>query len=65
MENYSEIVQELISSYNAMGCNVSFKLYFLHFHLDFFSDNMGAVSDEHGERFHHEISQPKNLIPSP
>ena len=40
---YSEIVQELISSYSATGCNISFKLYFLHFHLDFFPDNMGAV----------------------
>ena len=59
MENYSEIVQELISSYNAMGYNTSFKLYFVCFHLDFFPDNMGAVSDEHGERFHQEISQPK------
>jgi len=34
---------------------MSFKLYFLHFHLDIFPDNMGAVSDEHGETFHHEI----------
>jgi hypothetical protein len=25
-------------------------------HLDFFPDNLGAVSDEHGERFHQDIS---------
>jgi len=24
--------------------------------LDFFLENCGAVSDEHGERFHHDIS---------
>jgi len=24
--------------------------------LDFFSENCGAVSDEHGERFHQDIS---------
>jgi hypothetical protein len=24
--------------------------------LDFFSDNCGAVSDKHGERFHQDIS---------
>jgi hypothetical protein len=35
-ENYSDIVQELISSHSAMGCNMSLKLHFLHFHLDFF-----------------------------
>jgi hypothetical protein len=56
-ENYSETVQELISSHNTMGCNMSLKLYFLHTHLDFFPKNMGAFSDEHGERFHQDISQ--------
>jgi hypothetical protein len=24
--------------------------------MDFFPDNMGSVSDEHGERFHQDIS---------
>jgi hypothetical protein len=50
-ENYSDIVQELISSYSAMVCNKSLKVHFLHSHLDFFPVNMGAVSDEHGENF--------------
>jgi hypothetical protein len=27
-----------------------------HSHLDFFPDNCGIVSDEHGERFHQEIA---------
>jgi hypothetical protein len=35
-ENYGEIVQDLFSSYNAMGSNVSLLLHFMHFHLDFF-----------------------------
>ena len=34
---------------------MSLKLHFLMSHLDFFSDNMGCVSDEHGERFHQDI----------
>jgi len=29
-------------------------------HLDFFSDNCGALSDEHGERFHQDISTMEN-----
>ena len=57
MENYSEIVQELISSCSAMGCNVPLKLHFLHSLQDFFSVNMGAISDGHGDRFHQGISQ--------
>ncbi|UYV67412.1 hypothetical protein LAZ67_5000499 [Cordylochernes scorpioides] len=40
----------------ALGCNMSLKIHFLHSHLDFFPDNLGAVSDEHGERFHQAIS---------
>jgi len=35
---------------------MSLKIHFLDSHLDFFPDNLGAVSDEHGERFHQDIS---------
>jgi hypothetical protein len=35
-ENYSDTVQELISSYSAVGCNVSLKLHFLHSLSHFF-----------------------------
>ena len=31
---------------------MSLKIHFLHSHLDFFPENLGDVSDEHGERFH-------------
>lgn len=33
----------------------SLKIHFLHSHLDFFPQNLGAVSDEQGERFHQDI----------
>jgi hypothetical protein len=49
-ENYSGILQELISSFSAVGCIMSLKLHFLHSHLDFFPPvNMEVVSDEHEE----------------
>ncbi|UYV69549.1 CLCN3 [Cordylochernes scorpioides] len=35
---------------------MSLKIYFLDSHLDFFPDNLSAVSDERGERFHQDIS---------
>ncbi|UYV64531.1 hypothetical protein LAZ67_3001114 [Cordylochernes scorpioides] len=47
VENYRDIVNDLLLSYKALGCNVSLKIHFLHSHLDFFPDNLGAVSDEH------------------
>lgn len=37
------------------GVNMSLKIHFLHSHLDFFPNNLGDVSDEHGERFHQEM----------
>jgi len=50
------MVANLEKSYKAMGCHVSLKLHFLDFHLDFFPENLKAVSAEHGERFHKDIS---------
>ena len=33
-----------VQSYKAMECNISLKVQFLDFHLDFFPENLGAVS---------------------
>jgi hypothetical protein len=35
---------------------MSLKVHFLDSHLEFFPENLGAVSVEHGERFHQDIS---------
>jgi len=53
--NHRDVVQDLLTSYKAMGCNMSLKIHFLESHLDFFPENLGEVSDEHGERFHQNI----------
>ena len=34
--NYQNVVQDLLISYKAMGCNMSLKIHFLESHLDFF-----------------------------
>jgi len=34
--NYRDVVQDLLPSYKAMGCNMSLKIHFLESHLDFF-----------------------------
>ena len=48
-------MQDLLTSYQAMGCNMSLKSHFLESQLAFFQENLGEVSDEHGERFHQDI----------
>jgi hypothetical protein len=54
-QDYSKIVNTMLRAYSQLGCRMSLKIHFLHSHLDFFPDNLGAVSDEHGERFHQSI----------
>ena len=46
----------MIKAFRRLGSRMSLKLHFLHSHLEFFPDNLGAVSDEHGERFHQDIA---------
>jgi len=38
-----------------MGYNMTLKIHFLEPRLDFITENIGEVSDEHGERFHQDI----------
>jgi hypothetical protein len=54
--NYKDLMEELLSSYQKLGWNMSVKIYFLSSRLDFFLENCGSVSDEHGERFHQDIA---------
>jgi len=53
--NYQDVVQDLLTSYKAMGRNMRLKIHFLKLHLAFFPQNLGEVSDEQGERFHQDI----------
>jgi len=48
-ENYKELIEDMLSFYHKLGCNMSLKIHMLHSHLDFFPDNCGIVSDEQGE----------------
>ena len=54
-DNYKELVSELLSSFQHLGCNMSIKVHYLKSHLDSFPENLGSVSDEQGERFHQDI----------
>jgi len=38
--NYHDVVQDLLTSYKAMGCNTSLKIHFLESHLDLFCQNI-------------------------
>ncbi|GFU53718.1 uncharacterized protein TNCV_5048201 [Trichonephila clavipes] len=56
-QNYKDLIAELLQNYKVLGGLMSVKVHFLHTHLDYFPENLGAVSEEQGERFHQDIKE--------
>ena len=54
-DNYKELAENMVEAYGAMGCRMSLKVHMLDSHLDHFQHNLGAYSEEMGERFHQDI----------
>ena len=55
-EQYANMVDDMLKAYEQLGARMFLKMYFLHSHLDFFSPNLGKLSDEQAEKFHQDIS---------
>ena len=51
---YKETVWNMLDKFKLLSCNMSLKLHFLASHRDYFPPNLGAVSEEQGERFHQD-----------
>ena len=49
LEDYVQVVNDLLNHYHDMRCNVSLKIHVLHSHLNLFAENLGDLSDKHGE----------------
>jgi hypothetical protein len=54
-DNYTQLVEDILFYFNRLGCKMSVKVHYLHSHLDCFPENLGALSEEQGERFHQDI----------
>jgi hypothetical protein len=50
-----ETVRNMMDKFKLLGCNMSLQLHFLASHLDYFPPNLGAISEEQGERFHQDL----------
>jgi hypothetical protein len=42
----------MLEKLRVLGCNMNSKSHFLHSHLGYFPDNLGAFSEEQGKRLH-------------
>ena len=54
-ENFEDLVANLLHSYNVFDCKMSLKVHFFESHIKIFHENLGDVSDDHGERFQQDI----------
>ena len=54
-ENYAAMVRHILDAFKKLGCRMSIKMHSLHDHLEKFPENLGAMSDEQGGRFHQDI----------
>ncbi|ESN97976.1 hypothetical protein HELRODRAFT_177647 [Helobdella robusta] len=55
--NYAELVNNMVTAFKKLGCNMSIKLHYLFSHMDRFPENLGSMSDEQGEKFHQEMKE--------
>lgn len=51
----AETIHEILYTHEIIKCYISLKIQLLGSHLHFSPENMGAVSYEHGKRFHQDI----------
>ena len=45
----------MLLNFKNLGVKISIKVHYLFCHLDRFSENLGDLRKEQGERFHHNI----------
>ena len=55
--NHAILVSSMIEAFQELGCLMSIKMHFLFSHMEKFPENLGAMSDEQGERFHQDMRQ--------
>ena len=51
--NYAELVNNMLTGFRNLGV----KMHNLFSHMDRFPKNLGSMSDEQGERFHHDLKE--------
>ncbi|QQP39277.1 Uncharacterized protein FKW44_020105, partial [Caligus rogercresseyi] len=55
--NHARLISTMIEAFQNLGCLMSIKMHFLFSHMEKFPENLGAMSDEQGERFHQDMRQ--------
>ena len=56
-KNLAEIVNNMLTAFRNLGCNMSVKMHYLFLRMDRFPENMGSISDKQRERFHQDLKK--------
>ena len=56
-DDYEYLIENMIDNFEKLGSRMSVKIHFLNSHLSYFPANLGAYSEEQGERFHQDICE--------
>lgn len=59
--NFTEIVNEMLSTFELQGCIMNIKVHFLISHLGSFPENFDEVNDKHGKHFRQDIKLMEKL----
>ena len=52
--NHAELVNNMLTAFRNLGCNMGIKMHYLFSHMDRFPENLGSMSDKQRERFHQD-----------
>ena len=55
--NYAELVNNMLTAFRNLSCNMSVRIHYLFSHMDRFPENLVSMSDEQGERFHQDLKE--------
>ena len=61
--NYEELVNNMLTAFRNLGCNMSVKMHYQFSHMDRFSENLGSMSDEQGKIFHQDLKETETRYP--
>ena len=54
---YAELVNNMLTAFRNLGCNMSVNMHYLFSHMDRFPEKLRSMSDEQEERFHQDLKE--------
>lgn len=55
IQTISKVVENVVAKFKQLGYSMTIKEHILHWHLDYFPQNLGALSEEQRQRFYEDI----------